>query len=185
MATLFVDKIDPQSGTTLEIGTSGDTVNVGGTAGTGFGKILQAVTAVDTSSRTSTSTSWVTASSAATVSITPSSTSSKIWVVCTCNMNCNDGDDAWNSTIYRDSTNLGNVESGLASGNSVPGVSGNHFPTTMTVLDSPSTTSAITYQLYVRLNDLDADGASVNIGSSQQGASYPIPSHITVFEVGA
>ena len=28
MATLFVDKIDPQSGTTLTIGTSGDTVTV-------------------------------------------------------------------------------------------------------------------------------------------------------------
>ena len=26
MATLFVDKIDPQSGTTLEIGSSGDTI---------------------------------------------------------------------------------------------------------------------------------------------------------------
>jgi hypothetical protein len=31
MATLFVDKIDPQSGTSLEIGSSGDTVNVVGT----------------------------------------------------------------------------------------------------------------------------------------------------------
>ena len=39
MATLFVDKLDPQSGTTLEIGSSGDTVNVAGTAGTGFGKV--------------------------------------------------------------------------------------------------------------------------------------------------
>ena len=28
MATLFVDKLDPQSGTALEIGTSGDTVTV-------------------------------------------------------------------------------------------------------------------------------------------------------------
>jgi len=42
MATLFVDKLDPQSGTALEIGTSGDTVtvpsgatfNVAGTLGT-------------------------------------------------------------------------------------------------------------------------------------------------------
>ena len=28
MATLFVDKIDPQSGTSLEIGSSGDTITV-------------------------------------------------------------------------------------------------------------------------------------------------------------
>mgnify|MGYP006233363825 CR=1 FL=1 len=26
MATLFVDKVDPQSGTSLEIGSSGDTI---------------------------------------------------------------------------------------------------------------------------------------------------------------
>ena len=47
MATLFVDKLDPQSGTALEIGSSGDTItvpsgatfNVAGTAGTGFGLI--------------------------------------------------------------------------------------------------------------------------------------------------
>ena len=44
MATLFVDKLDPQSGTALEIGTSGDTVtvpsgatfNVAGTLGSGL-----------------------------------------------------------------------------------------------------------------------------------------------------
>ena len=29
MATLFVDKVDPQSGTSLELGTSGDTVSIG------------------------------------------------------------------------------------------------------------------------------------------------------------
>ena len=28
MATLFVDKIDPQSGTSLEIGSSGDTITI-------------------------------------------------------------------------------------------------------------------------------------------------------------
>ena len=46
MATLFVDKLDPQSGTALEIGTSGDTITIpsgativnSGTA-TGFGGI--------------------------------------------------------------------------------------------------------------------------------------------------
>ena len=49
MATLFVDKIDPQSGTNLEIGSSGDTITIpsgctltnSGTA-TGFGGITMA-----------------------------------------------------------------------------------------------------------------------------------------------
>jgi hypothetical protein len=149
------------------------------------GKILQVVTAVDTAHHTSTSTSFVTASSAATVAITPSATSSKIYVVCSCNMSCNDGNDGWLSTIYRDSTNLGNATSGLASGNSVPGVSGTYFPATMTVLDSPSSTSELTYQLYIALIDVDADGANVHIGATVSGTSNPVPSHMTCFEVGA
>ena len=45
MGTLFVDKLDPQSGTSLEIGSSGDTITVpsgctitnNGTNGGGFG----------------------------------------------------------------------------------------------------------------------------------------------------
>jgi len=49
MATLFVDKLDPQSGTSLEIGSSGDTITIpsgatltnNGTA-TGFGGITNA-----------------------------------------------------------------------------------------------------------------------------------------------
>ena len=56
MATLFVDKLDPQSGTALEIGTSGDTItvpsgatfNVAGTLQEGgsalvTGKVLQII----------------------------------------------------------------------------------------------------------------------------------------------
>ena len=40
MATLFVDKIDPQSGTSLEIGSSGDTITIpSGVTQTGVGGI--------------------------------------------------------------------------------------------------------------------------------------------------
>ncbi len=80
MATLFVDKIDPQSGTALEIGTSGDTVNLGAGVTAGFGKILQVVTATDSTSRNTTSTSYVTASNTLSVAITPASASNKILV---------------------------------------------------------------------------------------------------------
>jgi hypothetical protein len=42
MATLFVDKIDPQSGTTLTIGSSGDTVSLGSgaTSSGNFGNLV-------------------------------------------------------------------------------------------------------------------------------------------------
>ena len=44
MSKLEVNTIAPRTGTTFTLGESGDTVNVGGTAGTGFGKFLPAVT---------------------------------------------------------------------------------------------------------------------------------------------
>ena len=44
MATLFVDKIDPQSGTTLSLGSSGDTIALAGTTVTG---ITQGITEAD------------------------------------------------------------------------------------------------------------------------------------------
>jgi hypothetical protein len=190
MSKLETNQVDPATGTTLTLGTSGDTISIpsgvtianSGTA-TGFGKIGQVITAVDTSSRLSTSTSFVTASSSATINITPSATSSKIYVVCSANIQCNDGNDGWCSTIYRDSTNIGNATSGLASGNSVAGVTTVCFPTTMTILDSPNTTSQVTYQLYVKVIDTDGDGGNVNIGHTISGSSNPVPTHITAFEV--
>jgi len=59
MATLFVDKIDPQSGTSLEIGSSGDTITIpsgatitnSGTA-TGFGANTPRILAVSNTSQT-------------------------------------------------------------------------------------------------------------------------------------
>jgi hypothetical protein len=149
----------------------------------GGGKIGQVVADIDTSARLTTSTSFVTASSTATVNITPSATSSKIYVVCTGNFQCNDGNDGWCATLYRDSSNLGNATSGLASGNSVAGVTTVCFPTTMALLDSPNTTSQVTYQLYVKVIDTDGDGGNVNIGHTISGSSNPVPTFITAFEV--
>ena len=162
----------------------------GTVSGAGGGKVLQAVTAVDTAHRSTNSGSFVTASNTATVNITPSATSSKIFVVCNTNLQVNDGNDTWFATIYRSisggsSTNLGNATSGLISGNSVPGVSANHYPSSMSILDSPNTTSQCTYQLYVRHADQDGDSGTVNIGITLEGTGNPTPAHITAFEIGA
>ena len=48
---------------------------------TGFGKVLQVVTATDTTERSTTSTTFVTGSNTLSVDITPSATSSKIFVI--------------------------------------------------------------------------------------------------------
>jgi hypothetical protein len=155
-------------------------------AAAGGGKILQVVTAVDTTQRSTNSLSFVTASSSATVAITPAATSSKIYALLTGNFSANDGDDGWCVTLYRDSTNLGNATVGLASGNSISTIQGLYIPTTMSVLDSPSSTSELTYQLYVKLTDADDDSAG-NFYTGQvhdQGSNYT-PVHLTCFEIGA
>ena len=153
----------------------------------GGGKIAQVITAVDTSVRTTTSSSFVTGSNTATLNITPSATSSKIFVVASGNMHTPDGDDGFSATIFRTiggtATNLGDTNMGLANGNSVPGVSATYHPTTMSVLDSPNTTSQCTYQWYFRNINQDSDGtATASLGNNITG-SGATPTHITAFEV--
>ena len=109
------------------------------------GKVLQVVTATDGTQRNTTSTSFVTASNTLSVDITPSSSSNKIFVICTCTFGSNGNNIAGLGTIYRDSTNLGNANGMMANyGNS------NRISGSMSILDSPSTTSSVTYQAYFR-----------------------------------
>lgn len=81
MSKLEVDAIEPQSGTTLTIGASGDTVNVasGATLGSGMGKILQVVQSTYSTAVVNSTTTY--ADTGLTASITPISTSNKILVL--------------------------------------------------------------------------------------------------------
>ena len=132
------------------------------------GKVLQVVTATDSTVRSTTSTSFVTASNTLSVNITPSSTSSKIFIICSTSTRVNN--QAF-YTLYKGSTNL-------AGGN---GMVENYFNATdgrssvgMTILDSPSTTSQITYQIYFKVSS----GTAYINHNSTKGS-------ITAFEVGA
>ena len=109
------------------------------------GSVIQIVSRTTVSSSGSSS-SW--AATDAYVAITPSSTSSKILVICGGGMIfVNASDERGFGTIYRDSTNLGNGNQGLTCG--YAGSSNHMTPLAgMTVLDSPSTTSAVTYKVY-------------------------------------
>ena len=150
MATLFVDKLDPQSGTALQIGSSGDTVTFpSGVTVSGAGKVLQVITATDSTQRSTTSASFVTASNTLSISITPSSASNKIFIIAT-TTTINQGNQSAFFTIYRDATNLAGANGfQYTEGN---GGVGQELPTTMSYLDSPSSTSALTYQVYLRSN---------------------------------
>jgi len=147
-----------ESSDTITIGASGDTISIpsgatitnSGTAtGFGGGKVLQVLTATDVTTRSTTSTSFVTASNTLSINITPSATSSKIFIQTSFEVLTNSGARGfW--TIYRDSTNLGagnGMFSAYSSAGSLDGSSGS-----LTFLDSPSSTSALTYAVYMKTN---------------------------------
>jgi hypothetical protein len=153
MSKLNVNSIEP-SGTTLTLGASGDTVTIpsgatidasAGTA-TGFGKVLQVVTLqYNTIETHSAGASWQNTGLSA--AITPSSASNKVLVLITASV----GASAYGmANVVRDSTAL---NQGTATGSRVActvgiygGGSSTEMPT-ITLLDSPSTTSATTYLL--------------------------------------
>jgi len=143
----------------------------------GGGKVLQVLTATDSTKRSTTSTSFVTASNTLSVDITPSATSSKVLIMISTVIG-NDTEEAQAiSTIYRDSTNLGNGNSGMLVTYHYGGTT--RQSASLIFLDSPSSTSQLTYQLYVRgtggNTEINYDGASGNGGKGS----------IIVMEIGA
>ena len=139
--TLKVGTITTSSGSgTITLGQSGETINVSGTAGTGFGKVLQVVTDVLSTETGTTSTSYVAVSGFA-ATITPSSTSSKILVLCSASSYINAA-DAYLGTIYRGATDLGTFGRLYSTAGGLGGLISFNY------LDSPSTTSATTYTYY-------------------------------------
>ena len=147
--TLKVENIQTSSGSgTITLGQSGETITSSATMGSGMGKVLQVVTATDSTQRNVTSTSYVTGSNTLSVNITPSSTSSKIFVMYNTAVYKNGNNQVGNTTLYRDSTNLGDSTNGLSY--FYIGADDVGQQVSASLLDSPSTTSQITYQVYVR-----------------------------------
>jgi len=144
---------------------------IAGTKLTGAGKLLQAITATDSTQRSTTSTSFVTGSNTLSISITPSSASNKIFIICHSAISIAAAGYVWNGTIYRDSTNLGDSTYGL--GRFQMGSTGDRgSQMAFHYLDSPSSTSAITYQLYFK-----ADGSTNYLNYNGTKGS------ITAFEI--
>ncbi len=108
-----------------------------------FGKVLQVVNAIDTSSPTSTTDSY--ADTGLTASITPSATTSKVLVIVNHDGTVQSGDTSINYRCYRGSTEIGGTIIGRKVGDSnnsdgTPAFFG------FTILDTPSSTSALTYK---------------------------------------
>ena len=121
---------------------------IAGTKLSGAGKVLQVVTATDSTTRSTTSASYVTGSNTLSISITPSSASNKIFLVSTfAHYSSNEG----LYTFFRGSTNLAtNTDACFAFFKGVSYGGFDSIQTGISFLDSPSTTSATTYQIYLR-----------------------------------
>ena len=145
MGTIFVDNIKQQSSQgsgTITIGASGETVALasGVSAGAGMGKILQVKQTIMSGDGSSTTGAFP-IEAGISVSITPSSTSNKILATLDCCVGVNT--DYWVlAGIKRDSTVIGRQRTSPKSGSGAPQ---DLIPVSITILDSPSSVSSLTY----------------------------------------
>jgi hypothetical protein len=149
------------------------------------GQILQVVSTTKTDTFTTASTSFVDVTGLS-ASITPSATTSKIFVIVTMAGGAAVGTVGLHAKLLRGSTD---IAIGDASGNITRasaadvGPGGEQFTVGITNLDSPSTTSSVTYKMQIRGNT--ANTVSVNRGNSESdvAAFARTVSTITLLEV--
>jgi hypothetical protein len=169
MSQISVDSVIPQSGTNITIGGSGDTVTLGsGASASGFGKVLQVVQAVKTDSFTTSSATYVDVTGLS-VSITPSSTSNKVLVFATLmfNMGGSGTDRVVGYNLTRESTSIfSSVWRTYDYGTSGVYVA---IASPISYLDSPSSTSALTYKIQIAKN-AGANDAGVNTESGSSSS---------------
>jgi hypothetical protein len=162
--TLTLPSADGSSGQVLQTNGSGVLSFAGVSASAG--QVIQVVTATDSTQRNTTSTSFVTASNTLSVSITPSSASNKIMVIASFNSKASNG-NPYALTLFRGATDLGSGTYGMALMTSVEAVANINTRPCLSILDSPSTTSATTYQVYIRC--VGADTTAFLNGDSTKG----------------
>ena len=140
----------------------------------GTGKVLQVVTATDSAQRNTTSTSFVDVGTLS-ASITPSSTSNKVFVIVSTNARQLSGGDVSFYTIDRNGTNISpSATNGFCAIQPQTGAATDNI--SIAYLDSPTSTSALTYKLQFRNNT----------GSATASANWNTTTGIiTVMEISA
>jgi hypothetical protein len=120
------------------------------------GKVLQVVSSTENRAATCTSTSYV--ATGVTATITPSSTSSKILATYHSGLCYQDYVQSWyiHFTIFRGSTNLGAGDGLSGMYIHTQAVNDLGFNASCEVLDSPSSTSALTYTVQWKTNNSSA-----------------------------
>ena len=157
MSTLEVNTITPQSGTTLTLGGSGQTIAIGSGATAGFGKIGQVVY-TNTTVRlvvSSANTSWT--DIGLSQSITCASASSKVLITSGIGCNILGGNvEGYRARILRDSTVVQTFDQvfRVKTNDSAHRHRGTH---TIQYLDTVGTTSQVTYKIQIQKVDTNHD----------------------------
>ena len=156
MSTLKTNTIQAATGTTINV-ASGNKIS--GAAGSivAPGQVLQTVEATDSTQTTTTSGSYV--DTGLTATITPSSTSSKILAIAKLNIYGGGSGYLITATMIRtiggSSTNLAENDTYGMIAHNCPDISGNlpfGADHSAMILDSPNTTSAVTYKMQFKNN---------------------------------
>ena len=192
MSTLKVSTISPlgtDATKTITLGASGDTLSIpsgctisnSGTA-SGFGKIGQVVSTTKTDGFSTSSTS-VTDVTGLSVSITPTSTSSKVLIFVDGNVSESSQTSEGAMKLFRDSTEICKGTNGSASNIGFDNMRRNSGSDeskkfAMNFLDSPSSTSSITYKIAVKVA-----GGTWYINRTGSSDNSSLVSTITVMEV--
>ena len=183
------NKISPATGTALEIGDSGDTITLSG-SGVGFGKILQVVSTNMNTTFTYTGTTYSDVTGLS-LSITPSSTSNKILVHYDTVSSTNGSYKYFLKVVRLISSTTTDLGLPAAAGSRKLAQIGSHGWNTnsvdlvgsFTYLDSPNTTSAITYKVQVSTEGAWYLNRSVDDTDNSDHGRYV--SNITAMEVSA
>lgn len=155
------------------------------------GSVLQVVSTVLSTAFTSATKGSYVAVTGLSVAITPSATSSKIYIsACVTAGNLNNL--ACMFHIYRDGSQItpNGVATGLTPSHMFAGFSGGtasnagmSMTLPMNFLDSPASTSALTYQIYAAVNSTAVATLNVNPSTSAGGGMAGGSSTITVMEI--
>jgi hypothetical protein len=137
-----------QSGGSTKIAVTSSGVTVTGLAKASLptGSVLQVVTKTDTASLATSSTSFVATGTFNT--ITPLYSTSKILIIITAYVDNNASGRSAHATIYRNSTELSGTANGFTG--IYGSASRNNSGVSLVFTDSPSTTSSVRYEAYVR-----------------------------------
>ena len=172
MSTLETNLIQPATGTALTVGASGDTITVpSGATLTAPGHVLQVVQGSKTAQFETSSTSFVDSTFSA--SITPASTSNKVLIMCSTSAIHIATTSAGGELLikfYRGAVAIGDeyqVAKSRQDSSYDQEVGGGG---TAMYLDSPSSTSSLTYNVYARITN----GSAGRICQSGHGGTITL-----------